>query len=76
MMRNFDNRLRERRITENTYRYIEKFAAAIDELLPEPTEAIPDDDRDVLMTQRSEDGADNADGSDPLQKMPPKMRRC
>lgn len=64
-----------RRVTENTRRYIGIFASAIDELLPEPTEAIPDDDHDVLMTQRSEDGTDNADGSDPLQKMPPEIKR-
>lgn len=64
-----------RRVTENTRRYIGIFAAAIDELMPEPTEAFPDDDHDILMTQRSQDGTDNNDGSDPLQKMPPDIKR-
>ncbi|KAH9786750.1 DNA replication licensing factor MCM7 [Citrus sinensis] len=64
-----------RRVTENTRRYIGIFASAIDELLPEPTEAFPDDDHDILMTQRSEDGADNTDGADPRQKMPPEIKR-
>ncbi|KAH9730759.1 DNA replication licensing factor MCM7 [Citrus sinensis] len=64
-----------RRVTENTHRYIGIFASAIDELLPEPTEAFPDDDHDILMTQRSEDGADNTDGADPRQKMPPEIKR-
>ncbi|GAY41072.1 hypothetical protein CUMW_056650 [Citrus unshiu] len=63
-----------RRVTENTRRYIGIFASAIDELLPEPTEAFPDDDHDILMTQRSEDGADNTDGADPRQKMPPEIK--
>lgn len=64
-----------RRVTENTRRYIGIFASAIDELLPEPTEAFLDDDHDILMTQRSEDGADNTDGADPRQKMPPEIKR-
>ena len=64
-----------RRVTENTRRYIGIFAGAIDELLPEPTEAFHDDDHDVLMTQRAEDGTNNADGSDPHQKMPPEIKR-
>ncbi|XP_009598018.1 DNA replication licensing factor MCM7 [Nicotiana tomentosiformis] len=64
-----------RRIAENTRRYIEILASAIDELMPEPTEAIPDDDHDILMTQRSEEGTENTDGSDPKQKMPPEIKR-
>ncbi|KAL6978278.1 Mcm2-7 hexameric complex component [Sarracenia purpurea var. burkii] len=63
------------RITENTRRYIGIFADAIDELMPEPTEAFPDDDQDILMTQRSEEGTENTDGSDPLQRMPPEIKR-
>ncbi|KAG2331229.1 hypothetical protein Bca52824_002409 [Brassica carinata] len=49
------------RLTENTRRYVSIFSSAIDELLPEPTEAFPDDDHDILMTQRAENGTDNAD---------------
>ncbi|KAL9227631.1 hypothetical protein vseg_003299 [Gypsophila vaccaria] len=64
-----------RRVTENTKRYIGIFAEAIDELMPEPTEPFPDDDHDILMTQRSEEGGDNADGSDPLQRMPAEIKR-
>ncbi|KAK8588197.1 hypothetical protein V6N13_087141 [Hibiscus sabdariffa] len=64
-----------RRVTENTRRYIEIFAAAIDELLPEPTEAFHDDDHDILMTQRAEDPTGNTDGSDSRQKMPPEIKR-
>ncbi|KAJ8440844.1 hypothetical protein Cgig2_000732 [Carnegiea gigantea] len=64
-----------RKVTENTKRYIGIFADAIDELMPEPTEPFPDDDQDILMTQRSEEGTENADGSDPQQKMPPEIKR-
>ncbi|MBA0861234.1 hypothetical protein Goshw_025894, partial [Gossypium schwendimanii] len=64
-----------KRVTENTRRYIEIFAGAIDELLPEPTEAFHDDDHDILMTQRAEDATNNTDGSDPRQKMPPEIKR-
>ncbi|XP_054823839.1 DNA replication licensing factor MCM7 [Prosopis cineraria] len=64
-----------RRVTENTRRYIGIFADAIDGLMPEPTEAFTDDDHDILMTQRSDEGAEGADGSDPLQKMPPEIKR-
>lgn len=64
-----------RRITENTRRYIGIFADAIDELLPEPTEAFIDDDHDILMTQRSDEGTEGADGADPRQKMPPEIKR-
>ncbi|KAI6680660.1 hypothetical protein NL676_034541 [Syzygium grande] len=56
-------------VTENTRRYIGIFAGAIDELMPESTEPFPDDDHDVLLTQRSEDKRENVDGVDPLQKM-------
>ncbi|KAF2576584.1 hypothetical protein F2Q70_00000097 [Brassica cretica] len=35
--------------------------AYISAALPEPTEAFPDDDHDILMTQRADDGTDNAD---------------
>ncbi|XP_062178294.1 DNA replication licensing factor MCM7 [Alnus glutinosa] len=64
-----------RRITENTRRYIGIFSDAIDELMPEPTEAFTDDDHDILMTQRSDEGPENIDGSDPHQKMPPEIKR-
>ncbi|KAH0782155.1 hypothetical protein KY290_001753 [Solanum tuberosum] len=64
-----------RRIAENTKRYITILASAIDELMPEPTEALPDDDHDILMTQRSEEVTENTDGSDPKQKMPPEIKR-
>ncbi|KAH7516974.1 hypothetical protein FEM48_Zijuj09G0013000 [Ziziphus jujuba var. spinosa] len=63
------------RVTENTRRYIGIFADAIDELMPEPTEAFTDDDHDILMTQRSDDGPENMDGSDPHQKMPSEIKR-
>ncbi|KAL4566956.1 hypothetical protein LXL04_022526 [Taraxacum kok-saghyz] len=63
------------RVTENTRRYVGVFADAIDELIPKPTEAFQDDDLDILMTQRAEEGNDNADGTDPRQKMPPEIRR-
>lgn len=63
------------RVTDNTRRYIGIFADAIDELVPEPTEAFPDDDHDVLMTQRAEEGPDNTESSDPKQRMPPEIKR-
>ncbi|XP_071718775.1 DNA replication licensing factor MCM7-like [Rutidosis leptorrhynchoides] len=63
------------RVTHNTRRYIDIFADAIDEMIPEPTEALPDDDHDILMTQRAEEGNENADGSDPRQRMPPEIKR-
>ena len=48
----------------------------MDEILPEPTEAFAgDDDYDILMRQRLDDTADNADTADPLQKMPPEIKR-
>lgn len=64
-----------RRVTENTRRYIGIFGEAVDELMPEPTEPFPDDDHDILLTQRSEDRRDNVDGVDPLQKMPSEIKR-
>ncbi|PKI51030.1 hypothetical protein CRG98_028579, partial [Punica granatum] len=64
-----------RRVIENTRRYIAIFAEAIDELLPEPTEPFSDDDHDILLTQRSEDRRDTADGVDPRQKMPAEIKR-
>lgn len=63
------------RVTENTRRYVGIFADAIDELIPEPTEVFADDDHDILMTQRAEDGNENADGTDPRQRMPPEIKR-
>ncbi|KAM1475478.1 hypothetical protein ACFX2I_031363 [Malus domestica] len=63
------------RVQENTRRYIGIFADAIDELMPEPTEAFTDDDHDILMTQRSDDGPENMDAPDPHQKMPPEIKR-
>ncbi|KAF2325086.1 hypothetical protein GH714_022686 [Hevea brasiliensis] len=64
-----------RRVTENTRRYIGIFASAIDDVMPEPTEPFPDDDHDILMTQRTEDATENTDGSDPQQKMPAEIKR-
>lgn len=64
-----------RRVTENTRRYIGIFGEAVDEFMPEPTEPFPDDDHDILLTQRSEDRRDNVDGVDPLQKMPSEIKR-
>lgn len=63
------------RVTENTRRYIAIFSAAVDELMPEPMEALHDDDHDILMTQRNEDRPDSADASDSLEKMPPEIKR-
>ncbi|CAI8583588.1 unnamed protein product [Vicia faba] len=63
------------RVTENTRRYVGIFADAIDELMPEPTETFVDDDHDILMTQRSDEGTEGADGSDPHQKMPAEIKR-
>ena len=63
------------RVTDNTRRYIGIFSNAIDELMPEPTEDFTDDDHDILMTQRSDEGAEGTDGSDPRQKMPPEIKR-
>ncbi len=62
-------------MTENTRRYIGIFASAIDDVMPEPTEPFPDDDHDILMTQRTEDATENTDGSDPQQKMPAEIKR-
>ncbi|XP_047310748.1 DNA replication licensing factor MCM7 [Impatiens glandulifera] len=64
-----------RRVTDNTKRYLGIFANAIDELMPEATEPFPDDDQDILMTQRAEDGSENVEGSDPKQMMPPEIKR-
>ncbi|KAL2934876.1 DNA replication licensing factor MCM7 [Bienertia sinuspersici] len=64
-----------RKVTENTKRYIAIFGEAIDELMPEPTEPFLDDDHDILMTQRSQEGNENADGSDPSQRMPAEIKR-
>ncbi|KAG6422324.1 hypothetical protein SASPL_118892 [Salvia splendens] len=64
-----------RRVTENTRRYIGIFADAIDELLPEPTEVLPDDEDDVFMTQRVVDENDSGGASDPQKKMPPEIKR-
>lgn len=64
-----------RRITENTRRYIGVFANAIDELLPEPTEVLLDDDHDILMTQRVDDGTETGGSSDPQKKIPPEIKR-
>ncbi|GKV06692.1 hypothetical protein SLEP1_g18550 [Rubroshorea leprosula] len=63
-------------ITENTRRYIGIFASVVDELLPAPTEDIPDD-IPILMTQRADNGngIENADATNPLKKMPPEIKR-
>ncbi|XP_077218337.1 minichromosome maintenance (MCM2/3/5) family protein [Tasmannia lanceolata] len=63
-------------VTENTRRYLSVFAEAIDELMPEPTEAFPvEDDHDILMTQRMGEGTENTESGDPLQRMPPEIKR-
>lgn len=54
---------------------LEFFASAIDDVMPEPTEPFPDDDHDILMTQRTEDATENTDDSDPQQKMPAEIKR-
>ncbi|GLT56872.1 hypothetical protein SLA2020_298870 [Shorea laevis] len=63
-------------LLKNTRRYIGIFASAVDELLPAPTEDIPDD-IPILMTQRADDrnGTENADATNPLKKMPPEIKR-
>ena len=63
------------KIKENTKRYIEIFAEAIDELMPEPVGDVgPPDVADVLMRQRG--SRENADaGSDEMQAVPPQLRR-
>lgn len=64
------------RVRGNARRYIGIFAEAVDDILPEPTEAMAgDDDYDILMRQRLDDTADNADNADPMQKMPPEIKR-
>ncbi|KAJ3681333.1 hypothetical protein LUZ60_015822 [Juncus effusus] len=68
------------RVRANTRRYVGIFGEAVDEMMPEPTEAFPADeeDRDILMTQRVDESAaaDGADvPSDPLQKMPSEIKR-
>lgn len=62
-------------MTENTRRYIGIFADAIDELIPDATEVLPDDDGDLFMTQRADEGTENANGTDPKKKMPPEIKR-
>ncbi|KAF7822080.1 DNA replication licensing factor MCM7 [Senna tora] len=42
--------------------------------MPEPTEAFTDDDHDILMTQRSDEGVEGADSSDLNQKMPSEIK--
>ncbi|MED6198117.1 Mcm2-7 hexameric complex component [Stylosanthes scabra] len=64
-----------RRVTENTRRYIGVFSDAIDEIMPDSTEAFIDDDHDILMTQRSDEAAEGENGSDPQQRMPPEIKR-
>ncbi|KAM0954424.1 putative DNA helicase [Dioscorea sansibarensis] len=64
------------RITENTRRYINIFAEAVDELMPEPTEVFTvDDDHDILMTQRAEERTEGTDNNDPHQGMPSEIKR-
>ncbi|KAG6497080.1 DNA replication licensing factor MCM7-like [Zingiber officinale] len=64
------------RVKHNTRRYINLFAEAIDEIMPQPTEVFSvDEDCDVLMTQRVDEGADSQDNLDPLKKMPAEIKR-
>ncbi|KAJ4779748.1 DNA helicase [Rhynchospora pubera] len=65
------------RVVGNTRRYVGIFAEAVDELMPEPTEAIlADEDRDILMTQRVDETSDSADPTaDSHQKMPSEIKR-
>ncbi|XP_074591820.1 DNA replication licensing factor MCM7 [Curcuma longa] len=65
-----------KRVKHNTRRYINLFAEAIDEIMPQPTEVFSvDEDCDVLMTQRVDEGADSQDNLDPLKKMPAEIKR-
>lgn len=65
-----------KRVKRNTRRYISLFAEAIDEIMPQPTEVFSvDEDCDVLMTQRVDEGADSQDNLDPLKKMPAEIKR-
>ncbi|EPS63843.1 hypothetical protein M569_10940, partial [Genlisea aurea] len=64
-----------RRVTENTRRCIGIFSDAAEEIMPEPTEMLFDDDYDVLMTQRVDETNDNTNESDSQQKMPPAIKR-
>lgn len=44
--------------------------------MPDPTEALPDDDdHDILMTQRTVEEPDATDRNDPKQRMPPEIKR-
>ncbi|KAF3336273.1 DNA replication licensing factor MCM7 [Carex littledalei] len=65
------------RVIGNTKRYVGVFAEVVDELMPEPTEAVAaDEDRDILMTQRVDETSDSADpNADPRQKMPSEIKR-
>lgn len=65
------------RVIGNTRRYVGIFADAVDELMPEPTEAVAaDEDRDILMTQRVDETSDSADPTiDAHQKMPSEIKR-
>ncbi|GJZ20801.1 retrotransposon protein, putative, ty1-copia subclass [Tanacetum coccineum] len=44
---------------------LKRYADAIDALITEPTEALQDDDHDILITQRAEEGNENDDETDP-----------
>ncbi|PIA61117.1 hypothetical protein AQUCO_00300559v1 [Aquilegia coerulea] len=60
---------------ENTRRYIGIFSDAIDEIMPESTEAFPDDDHDIYMTQRMEEDSEKPENTDRHQRMPPEIKR-
>ncbi|KAJ7542087.1 hypothetical protein O6H91_10G089200 [Diphasiastrum complanatum] len=64
------------RVRHNSRRYLGLFAEAIDDLLPEPTDILAnDDDYEILMRQRMEETVENADTVDAFQKMPPEIKR-
>ncbi|PIA61116.1 hypothetical protein AQUCO_00300559v1 [Aquilegia coerulea] len=64
-----------KRVMENTRRYIGIFSDAIDEIMPESTEAFPDDDHDIYMTQRMEEDSEKPENTDRHQRMPPEIKR-
>eukprot|EP00850_Spirogloea_muscicola_P023878 SM000399S14704 [mRNA] locus=s399:46565:50072:- [translate_table: standard] len=60
----------------NAKRYLSLLADAVDDLLPQPTvELVEEDICDVLLRQRTADNPDAAGGQDPLNQLPPELRR-
>eukprot|EP00850_Spirogloea_muscicola_P008010 SM000042S15277 [mRNA] locus=s42:148:3666:+ [translate_table: standard] len=60
----------------NAKRYLSLLADAVDDLLPQPTvELVEEDICDVLLRQRTADNPDAAGGQDPLNQLPSELRR-